>query len=64
MRIESLIQRIENEQQTLATEALARPAGREAFDYGRVVGIHEGLERAKQAIIAMVSEKERSNFNI
>lgn len=64
MRLESLIQCIEREQATLAADALARPSGREAFDYGRVVGIYEGFERAKQAIIAMVAEKERKDFNL
>ena len=64
MRLEALIQRLEQEQSKLAHEALAKPAGREPFDYGRVVGMYAGLEQAKQSILAMVDERERKDFNI
>lgn len=64
MKIETVIQRIEQEQSMLSREALAKPAGRESFDYGRVVGMYAGLEQAKQAILAMFDEKERKNFDL
>lgn len=48
----------------LSREALAKPVGRESFDYGRVVGMYAGLEQAKQAILAMFDEKERKNFDL
>lgn len=64
MRLESLIQRLELEQSKLGHEALAKPAGREPFDYGRVVGMYAGLELAKNTILALVDEKERKDFNI
>jgi hypothetical protein len=58
------LQRLETEQAQLAKEALERPSGREAFDYGRVVGLHAGLELAKQTIIEMVAEHERKGFDL
>jgi hypothetical protein len=58
------LQRLETEQAQLAKEALERPSGREAFDYGRAVGLYAGLERAKQAIIEMVAEHERKGFDL
>lgn len=58
------LQRLETAQAQLAKEALERPAGREAFDYGRAVGIHAGLELAKQTILDMVAEHERKGFDL
>ena len=58
------LQRLETEHAQLAKEALERPSGREAFDYGRAVGLYAGLERAKQAIIEMVAEHERKGFDL
>lgn len=58
------LQRLETAQAELAKEALERPAGREAFDYGRAVGLHAGLELAKQTIIEMVAEHERKGFDL
>ena len=58
------LQRLETAQAELAKEALERPSGREAFDYGRVVGLHAGLELAKQTIIEMVAEHERKGFDL
>lgn len=58
------LQRLETEQARLAKEALERPSGREAFDYGRAVGLYAGLELAKQTIIDMVAEHERKGFDL
>jgi hypothetical protein len=58
------LQRLETAQAELAKEALERPSGREAFDYGRAVGLHAGLELAKQTIIDMVAEHERKGFDL
>jgi hypothetical protein len=58
------LQRLEAEQAMLAKEALERPAGREGYDYGRVVGMYAGLELAKEAIINMVAEYERKGFDL
>lgn len=58
------LQRLETAQAQLAKEALERPQGREAFDYGRAVGLYAGLELAKQTIIDMVAEHERKGFDL
>lgn len=58
------LQRLEAEQARLATEALERPTGRDAFDYGRAIGMYAGLEHAKSTIIDMVAEHERKGFDL
>lgn len=63
MRIETLLQRLETEQVRLATEALKQPASRDAFEYGRVVGMYAGLEMAKASLLALVADhEERGQF--
>lgn len=64
MRVEILIRRLNDEQIALAKEALERPQGREAYDYGRVVGMYAGLEQAKTLINEMLAEKEAKDFNL
>jgi hypothetical protein len=64
MKIEVLLQRLEFEQARLAAEALAHPAGKDGFDYGRAVGMYAGLEHAKRTLIELVAEKERRDFNL
>lgn len=58
------LQRLETEQAQLAKETLERPSGREAYDFGRAVGMYAGLELAKQTIIEMVAEHERKGFDL
>ena len=62
MRVEILIRRIEDEQASLAKDALSRPQGKDAYDYGRVVGIYAGLEQAKSLISDLMAEKEAKDF--
>jgi hypothetical protein len=64
MRIEVLLQRLEQSQADLARDALEQPQGRDTFEYGRVVGIYAGLELAKTVLLDMVAEKERKDFNL
>jgi hypothetical protein len=64
MRIEVLLQRLEQSQADLARDALEQPQGRDLFEYGKVVGIYAGLELAKSVLIDTVAEKERKDFNI
>jgi hypothetical protein len=58
------LQRLETAQAELAKETLERPSGREAFDFGRAVGMYAGLELAKQTIVEMVAEHERKGFDL
>jgi hypothetical protein len=56
------LKRLEDEQKTLAIEALSRPQGKDNYDYGRVVGIYAGLEQAKNLILDIMAEKEAKDF--
>jgi hypothetical protein len=64
MRIEVLLQRLEQSQADLARDALEQPQGRDLFEYGKVVGIYAGLELAKTVLLDMVAEKERKDRNL
>lgn len=58
MSIAPLLKRLETEQAKLAAAALGQPAGRDAFEYGRVSGMWAGLELAKQSLIDFHKEIE------
>ena len=64
MKIDGFLRRLEAEQAQLAREAMEKPAGRDAFAYGRAVGIHAGLERAKTVLLELIDEKERKDFDL
>ena len=64
MRIETLLQRLEQAQADLARDALQQPQGRDLYEYGKVIGMYAGLELAKTTLIDMVAEKERKDFNL
>ncbi len=64
MKIEVLLQRLEEEQALLAVETLTQPSGREAYDFGRAVGLYAGIERAKIVLLEMVREHERRGFDL
>ena len=64
MRIETLLQRLEQSQVDLARDALRQPQSRDMFEYGRVVGMYAGLELAKNVLIDTVAEKERRDFDL
>ena len=48
----------------LASEALSAPAARDGFEYGRVSGLHAGLERAKQIVLDLVNEDDERRANL
>jgi hypothetical protein len=62
VRIETLLQRLEAEQSSVAVEAMERPSGKTEFDYGRVIGIYAGLQRAKEVLLNTVAEAEKRDF--
>lgn len=64
MNLNALLQRIGAEQAELAREALARPAARDSFEYGRVAGLHAGLELAKELIVQTLRDEEAKTFNL
>lgn len=64
MNFNQLIQRIGDAQAELARDALEQPASRDSFEYGRVVGMYAGLERAKEVLIELVTEQDRRTRNL
>lgn len=64
MKAEQYLQRLKAEQTKLACSTLERPAGRDAFEYGRAVGIYAGLQMAEQVLLDMLADKERKDFNL
>lgn len=63
MRLETLLQRLEQEQATLAHQSLQQPIPGD-FHYGKAVGMYAGLEVAKRVLIDLVAEKDRRDFNL
>ncbi len=65
MRAEQLIlQRLEAEQVRLAKESLEQPGGRDAFEYGRAVGMYAGLEHAKRVLVELFADTEKRKFDL
>lgn len=63
MKLETLLQRLEMEQATLAAQTLQQPVPGD-FHYGKAVGMYAGLELAKRVLIDLVAEKDRRDFNL
>lgn len=63
MRLETLLQRLEAEQASLARQTLEQPVPGE-FSYGKAVGMYAGLEIAKRALVDLVAERDRKDFNL
>ena len=57
------LQRLDVEQNKLAHEALQHPQPGD-FNYGKAVGMYAGLEMAKRALLDLVAEKERKDFDL
>ena len=57
------LQRLDVEQSKLAHEALQHPQPGD-FNYGKAVGMYAGLEMAKRALLDLVAEKERKDFDL
>lgn len=57
------LQRLDAEQNKLAHEALQHPQPGD-FNYGKAVGMYAGLEMAKRALLDLVAEKERKDFDL
>lgn len=64
MKIDLLLKRLEQAQLELAKSALQQPQGRDAFDYGRAVGMYAGLEHAVNVLLDLVAEKDRKDFDL
>jgi hypothetical protein len=59
MTIDKVLNAITNAQQELAIAALRTPNSHDAFEYGRMVGMYAGLERALEIIMSTINEDEK-----
>jgi|TARA_R110000868_G_scaffold225126_2_gene477365 hypothetical protein len=63
MTIDQILRLLEEAQASLAKNALQQPQDRDAFEYGRTVGMYAGLEHAKDVIVNMVADRERKEYD-
>ena len=56
--VETLLKRLEQAQVEQAHSALTQPQGRDAFEYGRMVGMYAGIAHARSVLVDMISEAE------
>ena len=64
--IERVLQALKRELNALAHSALAQPASRDAYEYGRMVGNYAGLKQAVETIetaLTTESEDDDHGFN-
>lgn len=58
--IESILQRLKDATPAAAVEGLARPQSRDAFEFGRLCGIQQGLALAQQIIEEALKDEQSS----
>jgi len=58
MRLDRLYQKLKAEQDALASSALRSPNARDSFEYGRVVGMYAGLEKAIAILVTLNNEED------
>ena len=58
MTIDKVLNAITNAQQELAIAALRTPNSHDVFEYGRMVGMYAGLERALEIILSTLKEDD------
>lgn len=58
MRLETIIQRMEQKQAEVAHTALATPNGRDSFEYGKMAGMYSGFAMAIDLIKNIETEDE------
>ena len=58
MTIDKVLNAITQAQQELAIAALRTPNSHDAFEYGRMVGMYAGLERAIEVILSTIKEED------
>ena len=51
-------------QAEVARSLLSTPTGRDAFEYGRAVGLYQGYENTRNMIANLFEESERGKFDI
>ncbi len=56
MTIDKILNLLTNAQHELAIAALRTPNSHDAFEYGRMVGMYAGVERAIEVILSTIKE--------
>lgn len=64
MRVEVILTALIEEQSLLARQALSRPAEHSEFEYGRVVGMHAGLQRAISLVTGAKADEEAKGADL
>lgn len=58
MNLDKTLMLLKREQEELAASALRSPSSRDVFEYGRVVGMYAGYERAIEVILSANREED------
>jgi hypothetical protein len=58
MSVERAILNLQREQAELAASALRSPSSRDAFEYGRMVGMYAGIERAIAVLMSTITAED------
>lgn len=58
MSVERAIMKLQQEQAELAKSALRSPNSRDAFEYGRMVGMYAGIERAIEVLTSTITVED------
>ena len=64
MSIERVIDKIKVQQQKVAVDALKKPKGQTAFDYGQASGLYHGMEMALQIIFNDLNEEKNGKDDL
>jgi hypothetical protein len=58
MNIDKVISLLTEAQSQVATTAIRTPNSHDVFEYGRMVGMYAGLERAVEIILSTIKEDD------
>jgi hypothetical protein len=62
VRVEATVQKLDAKLNETAHQLLHTPPGRDAFEFGRAVGIYAGLTMAKQVLLNFYEEERKASF--
>lgn len=58
MKVETVIQRIEDEMAQVSRDAMEKPADKTEWAYAKAIGFYAGLDRAKDLILSLYRDAE------
>jgi len=62
--LDFILRRIDEEQARVARDAMEKPAGRDPYEYGRMVGMYAGVGLVRQLLVGMVAEDEQKGRDL